>query len=76
MMSIHETEINQIFNATFVADYRRSTPFLSSSFSIAAAFALLPIIAISVVSIVSAFDDNLGRSVVDFLNAAASAGGY
>jgi hypothetical protein len=76
MMSIHETERNQIFNTTFIAGYRRSTPFSSSSFSTAAAFALLPIIAVLVVSIVSAFDDNLGRSVVEFLNGAASAGGF
>jgi hypothetical protein len=76
MMSIHETERNQIFNTTSVASYRRSTPFSSSSFSIAAAFALVPIIAILVVSIVSVFDDNLGRSVVEFLNGAASAGEF
>jgi hypothetical protein len=29
-----------------------------------------------VVSILGAFDDDLGRSVVEFLNAAASAGGF
>jgi hypothetical protein len=76
MMSIHETVRNQIFDATLIAGHRESTPFLSASFSIGAAFALLPIIAILVVSILSAFDDELGRSVVEFLNAAASAGGF
>lgn len=76
MMSVHETVRNQIFNTTFIAGHREATPFLSASFSVGAAFALLPIIAILVVSILGALDDDLGRSVVEFLNAAASAGGF
>jgi hypothetical protein len=75
-MSVHETVRDQIFATTVIAGHREAIPFLSASFSVGAAFALLPIIGILVVSILSAFDDDLGRSVVEFLNAAASAGGF
>jgi hypothetical protein len=72
-MSVREIVRNQNFNTTLIACCRETSPFLSESFAIAAAFALLPIIEISAVVIISMFDDVLGRSVVDFLNAAALA---
>ena len=73
-MSLHETMRNQIFHTTIIDGHRESTPLLSASFSIGAAFALWPIIALLLASILSAVDVDLGRSAVDFLNAAASAG--